>query len=151
MPWLLGKRDRFLEEPMAQQNKRECVYGGGAYEILYSAVLSAKQVSSACARRRSSDYSTRARSVVTRPMAQFALKAALPDAHEDGIWSVAWSSSGQIVTGACDEKVRTFTAYDGGKLERKHDFASHGIKLSGVELDLPAMMSNKAKAEKHKK
>ena len=30
MPWLLGKRDRFLEEPMAQQNKRECVYGGGA-------------------------------------------------------------------------------------------------------------------------
>ena len=30
MPWLLGKRDRFLEEPMAQQNKRECVaYGGG--------------------------------------------------------------------------------------------------------------------------
>ena len=30
MPWLLGKRDRFLEEPMAQQNKRECVaYGDG--------------------------------------------------------------------------------------------------------------------------
>ena len=53
MPWLLGKRDRFLEEPMAQQNKRECAYGGAR------AVLSAKQVSSTRARRRSSD-STRA-------------------------------------------------------------------------------------------
>ena len=30
--------------------------------------------------------------------------------------------------------------------EAQHDFAKHGIKLSGVELDLDAMMSNKAKA-----
>ena len=37
MPWLLGKRDRFLEEPMAQQNKRECVaYGGSGMTFLHS-------------------------------------------------------------------------------------------------------------------
>ena len=35
MPWLLGKRDRFLEEPMAQQ--RECVY------IKHNAVLSSRK------------------------------------------------------------------------------------------------------------
>ena len=74
-------------------------------------------------------------------MAQFALKAALPDAHEDGIWSVAWSSSGQIVTGACDEKVRTFTAYDGGKLERKHDFASHELGITSVTVSPDGTMA----------
>ena len=30
--------------------------------------------------------------------------------------------------------------------EANHDFAKHGIKISGVELDVPTMMESKAKA-----
>ena len=48
----------------------------------------------------------------------------LQDAHEDGIWSVAWSQNGQIITGSCDETVRTFTM-PSQELQKRHELKGH--------------------------
>ena len=53
------------------------------------------------------------------------------DAHDDGIWSVAWSANGQIVTGSCDEVVQTYMVH-GQQIEKKHELRGHHLGVTSV-------------------
>lgn len=59
--------------------------------------------------------------------------ASLANAHDDGIWSAAWSSSGQLVTGSCDESVRSFMVHGAG-VENKHEFSGHVLGVTSVSV-----------------
>lgn len=63
--------------------------------------------------------------------AQYVSRSRLVDAHEDGIWCVAWSPNGQIVTGSCDELLHTFMVY-GTNIERKQTLKGHTLGIAAV-------------------
>eukprot|EP01088_Endostelium_zonatum_P021650 TRINITY_DN868_c1_g3_i1.p1 TRINITY_DN868_c1_g3~~TRINITY_DN868_c1_g3_i1.p1 ORF type:complete len:326 (-),score=102.52 TRINITY_DN868_c1_g3_i1:20-943(-) len=44
------------------------------------------------------------------------------DAHEDGIWSVAWTSTNKIVTGSVDEYVKVWKVKDSKEVEEESKF-----------------------------
>ena len=63
--------------------------------------------------------------------AHWVASAAAENAHEDGIWAVAWSRNGQLVTGSCDELVQTFMVH-GARAEKKHALRGHTLGVNGV-------------------
>jgi WD repeat-containing protein 61 len=65
------------------------------------------------------------------PAQQYVSRSRQVDAHEDGIWCVAWSPNGQIVTGSCDELLHAFMAY-GNAIERKHTLKGHILGIAAV-------------------
>ena len=77
----------------------------------------------------------------------------MEEAHEEGIWSVGWSSNGQVVTGSCDEVrhpatrthpqcrrarptppqlVHTFTVR--GNFEKKYELQGHHLGVTSVSV-----------------
>ena len=60
----------------------------------------------------------------------FARCATLEDAAEDGNWSVSWSTS-SLVTGSCDEMVRSFTVHS-DRIDRNHEFRGHVLGVTSV-------------------
>ena len=70
-----------------------------------------------------------------RPRMAYALRGSLAEAHGDGIWSVGWSTTGQIVTGGCDELVRSFImpgGFSSPALERQHELRGHALGVTSV-------------------
>ena len=65
----------------------------------------------------------------------YAVRAVVADAADDGLWSVAWSHSGSIVAGSCDETVRSFVLVGEGEklaLVRQHDLRGHELGVTSV-------------------
>ena len=78
----------------------------------------------------------------------YALRASLQNAHEAGIWSVAWSSSGQLVTGSCDEHVHTYTLRN-ATVERKHDFPVHELGVTSVAVSADGALAASSSLDSH--
>ena len=66
--------------------------------------------------------------------------SAVENAHDDGIWAVAWASTGQIVTGSCDETVRTFVpdADASRPPARQHTLSGHVLGVTSVAVSAEA-------------
>ena len=83
-------------------------------------------------------------------MSFFSAKTAFPDAHDDGIWSVCWSSAGHIVTGSCDETVRSFSLIDDGKgFERWHLYRGHQLGITSVTINAEAGIAASSSLDSH--
>ena len=61
-------------------------------------------------------------------MTTYSARAKHEDAHEEGIWSVGWSSNGQLVTGGCDELVQSFMVHS-HEIEPKHELRGHQLGM----------------------
>ena len=61
----------------------------------------------------------------------FSLRATLENAHDDGIWSVSWSSSGQLLTGSCDETCRSHVVVD-NTIKKVHEYRGHNLGITSV-------------------
>lgn len=61
----------------------------------------------------------------------FSNVASLPEAAEDGLWSCSWCLGG-LVTGSCDEIVRSFTVTSDNRIERKSEFRGHVLGITSV-------------------
>ena len=59
--------------------------------------------------------------------------AQLANAHDDGVWGVAWSPNGQVVTGSCDELVQTYMIH-GQDIEKKHQLRGHQLGVCSVSV-----------------
>ena len=65
----------------------------------------------------------------------FSVKGSFENAADDGLWSVAWSHSGSIVAGSCDETVRSFVLTGDGEklaLTRQHELRGHELGVTSV-------------------
>lgn len=67
------------------------------------------------------------------------------DAHEDGAWSVAWTTASDgselLLTGSVDETVKSWRASDAGGLELVHSYAG---ALARARADLIARLPRAA-------
>jgi WD repeat-containing protein 61 len=82
----------------------------------------------------------------------FAQRAVLQDAHEEGVWSVAWSSSGQLVTGGDDETVRSFmldATASGPSIERQHEWRGHELGITSVSVSGEAGLAASSSLDAH--
>ena len=79
---------------------------------------------------------------------QYVSRTVLPEAHEDGIWSVAWSPKGQIVTGACDEMVKTFTMPE-QELVPLHTLKGHDLGVVSVSVASEGSMACSSALDSH--
>ena len=70
-------------------------------------------------------------------MAQYVSRDKLDEAHEDQIWCAAWSSDGKLVTGSCDETVRTWTV-NGQQIEKKSEMKGHSLGVNSVSISRDA-------------
>ena len=69
--------------------------------------------------------------------------AKLESVHEDGIWAVAWSPNGQVVTGACDEMVQTYMIH-GHDIEKKHVLRGHELGVTSVSVSEGGLAASSA-------
>uniref|UniRef100_A0A7S2RK09 Anaphase-promoting complex subunit 4 WD40 domain-containing protein n=1 Tax=Rhizochromulina marina TaxID=1034831 RepID=A0A7S2RK09_9STRA len=57
----------------------------------------------------------------------------LPEAHEDGVWALAWTSRDQLISGSVDETVKVWSAAEGqgerGTLEKTCSFDGHHLGI----------------------
>jgi WD repeat-containing protein 61 len=78
----------------------------------------------------------------------YAPKCSLADAHEDGIWSVAWSANGQLITGSCDEVCSTFTCM-GAELQPKHTLKGHALGITSVSCSVAGGLAASSALDSH--
>jgi len=69
--------------------------------------------------------------------------AHLANAHEDGVWAVAWSPNGQVVTGSCDELVQTYMIR-GQDIEKKHQLRGHQLGVCSVSVSEGGLAASSA-------
>ena len=64
----------------------------------------------------------------------FVPRALLTDAAEEGIWAVAWSQTGHILAGGCDETLRSFKISGNEKVDivRQLDMCGHHLGVTSV-------------------
>ena len=69
--------------------------------------------------------------------------AQLANVHEDGVWAVAWSPNGQVVTGSCDELVQTYTVH-GQDIQKKHQLRGHQLGVCSVSVSEGGLAASSA-------
>jgi len=70
--------------------------------------------------------------------AQFVTSLTKDEAHEDGIWSVSWSSKNQLVTGSLDNTVRVWDAENG---ELKATLTGHNLAVNSVDTNVEGTLA----------
>ena len=73
----------------------------------------------------------------------YVARPALENIHEDGVWSCAWSSNGQIVTGSCDEMVQTYMVH-GQTIDKKHALRGHQLGVTSVSVSETGLAASSA-------
>ena len=79
---------------------------------------------------------------------QYVSRVRKEDAHDDGIWSVAWSANGQIVTGSCDEVVQTYMVH-GQQIEKKHELRGHHLGVTSVSVSAEGNLAASSALDSH--
>ena len=79
---------------------------------------------------------------------QYVSRVRKDDAHDDGIWSVAWSANGQIVTGSCDEVVQTYMVH-GQQIEKKHELRGHHLGVTSVSVSAEGNLAASSALDSH--
>ena len=75
--------------------------------------------------------------------AMYKSSAQLANVHEDGVWAVAWSPNGQVVTGSCDELVQTYMVH-GQDIEKKHQLRGHQLGVCSVSVSEGGLAASSA-------